>query len=156
MDALKKTERLVENLAASWTEAVLETLNAAGLRRISVERELETWRTLTSVLRSELRWQRVFRSSMLVSVNEFMERVLWKAALWVAKKLSPQAGSPEFVRRLRQLAAARRATWVERHLFSEILRQPSVPAAFKSPGSTDFVPRLNLAVAGTPEPSSCV
>lgn len=148
MNASKRIELVVENLAASWTDAVLETLRAAGLGRLTIDRELETWRVLKAVLRSELRWQRVFRSSMLVSVNELMERVLWKAAMWVAKKLMPHASSPEFATRLRRLTAGHSVTRVDRHLFAEITRQPSLPAGFQSPLSTDFVPRPRVVAAG--------
>jgi hypothetical protein len=37
---------LVDDLAGSWTDHVLEILRAAGIRTVSVDMELETWRTL--------------------------------------------------------------------------------------------------------------
>lgn len=76
MNASCRTVRLVEDLAASWTAPVLEALKAAGIDQLSVERELETWHTLKSALRYELRRQQAFRAPMLMSVSTLMEQVL--------------------------------------------------------------------------------
>ena len=65
---------LVEELAGLWTEPALEILKAAGIGSISVDMELDAWRTLKKVLHSELRWQRAFRHSTLVSLSAVMEQ----------------------------------------------------------------------------------
>jgi hypothetical protein len=135
----------VDNLAGHWTELALKILKGAGIRRISVDMELDAWRTLKSTMRAELRWQRAFRFSTLVSLSTLMEESLRKAALLVAQKFEPQSVSHEFENRVRQLAAEQRATPVERALYSASVRKPALRAAFKQPSRTDFVPRLRLS-----------
>ena len=95
---------LVDDLAASWTEPTLEILKDAGLRDISVDTELQTWGMLRMVLRQELRWQRSFRVSTLVSLSTLMERVLREAALVVAGNADPEAITYELEKRVRRLA----------------------------------------------------
>jgi len=70
---------LVDDLAGHWTEGVLENLRAAGVHHISVEMELEAWRTLKNVLDFELRWQRVFRRSTLAHLSTVMDQVIHEA-----------------------------------------------------------------------------
>ncbi len=124
----KDITRLVDELAGHWTEPALTILTAAGLQRISVDMEVETWRTLKKVLCAELRWQRSFRFSTLVSLSTLMEQVLRKAMLTVAQKLEPQVVSHEFENNLSRLAGERRATAVERDLYS------AAHAAARAPG----------------------
>jgi hypothetical protein len=142
------TSLLVDDLAAHWTEPALEILKAAGFGPISVDMEVETWRALQEVLRSELRWQRAFRLSTLVSLSTVMEQVLRKATLIAARIFEPQAVSSEFKTRIRRLAGDRRSTLAERRLYAEIARQPGLRAAFKPPSRTDFTPRLRVSVLG--------
>ena len=139
---------LVDDLAGHWTEPVLEILKAAGVRLVSVEMELETWRTLRKVLHSELRWQRAFRLSTLVSMSAVMEEVLRKATLLVARRFEPHLVGDEFKTRIRRLAGEWRAMAAERRVYAQIVRQPVLRAAFKPPTRTDFVPRLCVSALG--------
>jgi hypothetical protein len=139
---------LVDDLAGHWTEPALEILKAAGIHPVSVNMELEVWRTLRKVLHSELRWQRAFRLSTLVSLSTVMEQVLRKATVQVARRFGPQSLSYSFESRLRRLAGERRATAAERRLYAEIVRQPALRAAFKPPSRTDFTPRLRVSALG--------
>jgi hypothetical protein len=148
MNAANDLTLLVHDLAGLWTEPVLEILKAAGIHSMSVDIELEVWRTLKKVLNCELRWQRAMRLSTLVSLNAVGEQVLRKAALLVARRLEPQSVSDAFERQIRQLAAERRSTATERRLFAEIVRQPALHAAFKPPSRTDFTPRLRMSALG--------
>ena len=136
---------LVDDLAAYWTEPTLEILKDAGLPEISVEMELQTWRMLHMVLDQELRWQRSFRVSTLVSLSTLMERVLREAALVIAGNSDPDTVTYEFEIRIRRLASERRSTKAERELYSRIVRQPALHAAFKAPSRTDFTPRLRVS-----------
>jgi hypothetical protein len=45
---------LVDDLAGSWTDHVLEIYRAAGIRNLSVDMELETWRTLKKILHAQI------------------------------------------------------------------------------------------------------
>lgn len=139
---------LVDDLAGHWTESVLEILKAAGIQRISVDTELEAWRTVKKVLHAELRWQRAFRLPTLVSLSTMMEEVLRKATLLVTRKLEPQLVSPAFESRIRQSVGERQATAVERRLYAEIVRHPELRAAFKPPSRTDFTPHLRISAVG--------
>ena len=58
MNTANDITRLVDDLAGHWTDAALESLKAAGIRAISVDMELETWRSLKKVLQAHFRWQR--------------------------------------------------------------------------------------------------
>jgi len=138
-------DRLVDDLTAFWTDPALEILKAVGLPAVSIDMELATWQTLTEVLRSELRWQRVFRLSTLLPLSTLMEQVLRTATLLVAEKFTPQAVSPEFENRVRSSVRDRRATAPERRLYAELIRQPALKAAFKPPTRTDYFPRLRVS-----------
>lgn len=142
------TSMLVDDLAAHWTEPALHILKDAGVGPISVDMELETWRTLQEALRFEFRWQRAFRLSTLGSLSTVMEQVLRKTAVLVARRIEPQAVTSEFKIRIRRLAGDRRSTPAERRLYAEIVRQPGLRAAFKPPSRTDFTPRLRVSVLG--------
>jgi hypothetical protein len=139
---------LVDDLAGHWTEPALEILKAAGIHPISVDMELDAWRTLNKVLHSEPRWQRAFRLSTLVSLSTVMEQVLRKATLLVAQKFEPQLVSYAFESRIRRSAGERRSTAAEHRLYAEIVRQPALRAAFKPPNRTDFTPRLRVSALG--------
>jgi hypothetical protein len=147
MNAVSELVRLVEELAAHWTEPALEILTSAGMRPVSVDLELEMWQVLKRVLRGELRWPRSFRSSTVVSMPMLMEQVLQKAAVFVYQKHAPWPVPYELAAAIRQFAADRRASVAERNLYAEIIRQPGM-RAFKAPSRSDFVPRLRLSVAG--------
>jgi hypothetical protein len=146
MNAANDFTRLVDNLAGDWTEPVLRILKSTGIR-VSVDMEVDAWRTLKHVLRSEFRWQRYFRFSTLVSLGTLMEQALRKAALYVAQKFEPQAVTYELKSRISQLAGERRSTATERGLYSAIVRRPALRAAFRAPTRTDFVPRLHVSGA---------
>src|SRR5262249_35076299 len=133
MNTANDIANLVEDLAAHWTDPALEILRAAGMHAVSVDMELETWRTLKKVLRSELRWQRAFRFSTLVSLSTVMEQVFRQATLLVAQKFERQSVTSEFENRIRRLAGDRRSTAAERDLFARMVRLPAMSAAFKPP-----------------------
>jgi hypothetical protein len=149
MKTTNEMTRLVDDLAALWTEPVLEILQAAGVRRVPVDMELETWRLLRKVLRSELRWQRAFRFSTQVSFGTLMEQVLRNTALLVVRNFSPQFTSSRVEMQIRRMVADRQATPAERRLYTAIVGEPALHAAFKPLSRTDLVPRLHaLAVGG--------
>jgi hypothetical protein len=138
---------LVDNLTAYWTDPALEILKSAGLERVTVDMEVATWRSLRAVLRYELRWQRSFRLSTLVSLSMLTEQVLRKATFLVARKYAPQCISMDFKKHVRRLVGERRASAAERHLYSRIILHPSLRAAFKPVSRTDFTPHLRLLAA---------
>jgi hypothetical protein len=148
MNTANELTLLVDDLAGHWTEPALEILKAAGIRPISVDMEFEAWRILRELLHAELRWQRAFRFSTLVSLGTVMEQVLRKATLLVAQKFEPRSVSYAFESRIRRLAGERRSTAAERRLYAEIVRQPALRAAFKPPSRTDFTPRLRVSALG--------
>jgi hypothetical protein len=115
---------------------------------MSVDMELEAWRTLKKILHCELRWQCAIRLSTLVSLSTVMERVLRKTALLVARKFEPRSVSYAFESRIRQVAGERRSTAAERRLYAAIVRQPALRDAFKPPSRTDFTPRLRISALG--------
>jgi hypothetical protein len=80
---------LVDDLAGQWTDAAMRILKGAGMPRISVDMEVEAWQTLKKVLRTEIRWERLFRFSSLVSWSGFTEQALRKSAILVAQKFEP-------------------------------------------------------------------
>jgi hypothetical protein len=138
----------VEDLAAHWTDPALEILRAVGVHDVSVDMELETWQTLKKVLQSELRWQRAFRFSTLVSLGTLMEQVFRQATLSVAQRFEPQSVTSEFENRIRRLAGDRRSTAAERDLFARMVRLPAIKAAFKPPSRTDYFPHLKVSALG--------
>jgi NAD(P)-dependent dehydrogenase (short-subunit alcohol dehydrogenase family) len=139
---------LVDDLAGHWTAPVLEILQAASVHPISVDMELEAWRTLKDVLHAELRWQRAFRQATRLSLSAVMELALRKTALQVTAAFEPRLGSLPFMSRIRQLAGDRRSTPAERRLYAKIVGQPALRAAFKPPSQTDFTPRLRVSAFG--------
>src|SRR5262245_46821857 len=120
MSTAYNSTRLVDDLAGHWTEPALEILKSAGIREVSVKMELETWQILKNVLRAELRWQRTFRSSTLVSLSTLMQQVLQEAILLVAQQFEVELVSAEFVYRMQRLISDRRPTAAERNLYAEI------------------------------------
>ena len=75
-----------DELAGHWTEPALRLLSGAGIRPISVDLEVETWRTLEIVLRAELGARRSFRLSTAASLNRLKGQVIRKAAGLIARK----------------------------------------------------------------------
>lgn len=148
MNTTRNSTRLVDDLAGHWTEPALEILKSAGIHEVSVRMELETWLTLKNVLHSELRWQRAFRSSSLVSLSTLMEQVLARGILLVAQQFEPEKISAEFERRVQRLVRDRRPTVAERDLYAEMVQQPKIRVAFKPPSRTDFYPRLQVSAIG--------
>jgi hypothetical protein len=148
MNTANDITNLVEDLAAHWTEPALEILKAAGFHEVSVDMELETWQTLKKVLQSELRWQRAFRFSTLVSLGTLMEQVFRQATLSVAQRFEPESVSSEFENRIRRLAGDRRSTAAERDLYARMVRLPAIRAAFKPPSRTDYFPHLKVSALG--------
>jgi len=148
MNTANDITNLVEDLAAHWTDPALEILRAAGIHAVSVEMELQTWQTLKKVLQSELRWQRAFRFSTLVSLGTLMEQVFRQATFSVVAGSVHQSVSSEFENRIRRLAGDRRSTAAERDLFARMVRLPAMRAAFKPPSRTDYFPHLKVSALG--------
>jgi len=145
MSTMNDSTRLVEDLAAHWTDPALAILKAAGIQRISLEMELQTWRILTEVLQSELRWQRAFRLSTLVSLGTLTEQVLDKAILLAARRFAPDLISADVESRIRGLVRDRRTTTAEHRLYAALVRQPAMRSAFKPASRTDYFPRLRAS-----------
>src|ERR1700722_18101966 len=101
---------LIGELAGHWTEPLLDILKSTGMRQVSVDMELEAWRTLKDTLHAELRWQQALRVSTLVSLSTLREQVLRKASLQMAQKFEPKSISYEFNSHVRQSSGARRST----------------------------------------------
>ena len=135
---------LVDDLAAHWIEPVLEILKSSGVRSISVDTEIEAWRTLKRILYSQFRWQRTYRYSTLVSLGMVMQDTIREAVLFLTKRFRPDLNSSQLERHVRQWAGERRSTPEERRLFAEIV-QSGLGAAFKPPSRTDFTPRLRVS-----------
>ena len=68
MNATKNLTHLVDDLAGHWTEPALDILKDAGIRSISVDMELEAWRTLK---KSPAR-----RTSLATGISVFHARVV--------------------------------------------------------------------------------
>ena len=148
MNTANDMTNLVEDLAAHWTDPALEILRAVGVHDVSVDMELETWQTLKKVLQSELRWQRAFRFSTLVSLGTLMEQVFREATLLVAQRFQPESVTSEFENRIRRSASDRRSTAAERDLFARMVHLPAMRAAFKPPSRTDYFPHLKVSALG--------
>jgi hypothetical protein len=137
MNTAKQITRLTEDLAAYWTEPVLELLKDAGLTPLSVESEIQTWHTLNALLQAELRWQRAFRSATTVSLSALRELVFRQAILVLARP-APR----ELDRSLRQEIRTRPANAIESWLYGQLVREPALRPALKPLSRTDFVPHL--------------
>ena len=135
---------LIDDLAADWTEPALEILKDAGLRTISVETELDTWRALQKALRQEMRWQRSFRVSTLVSLRTLREQVLRTAVMVIAREYDANLTSYEFEMRIRGAVADVPCDDAERGHYARMVQLPSMPWAFKGPTRTDYTPRLQV------------
>jgi hypothetical protein len=149
MNTTKVYALLIDDLAAHWTESALAILKDAGLGPISVETELETWRSLRKELHKEVRWQRSFRVSTLVSLRTLREQVLRSAAMAIAEKSDSNVLTYDVESRIRSAAADVRSTDAERLLYSTLVELPLLHSAFKGPTRTDYTPRLRVStVAG--------
>jgi hypothetical protein len=107
---------LVDDLAALWTEPVLEIMKASGVNVISVDMEIETWRTLRRVVHAQLRWQRAFRYSTLVSIGMVMQDAIREVTLLLMARSHPCLVSSQFEGQIRLWAGERRSTATERRL----------------------------------------
>jgi len=148
MSTTNDNSHLVDDLAAHWTDAALEILRSAGIRSISVDLELDIWRNIKRTLNAEVRWQRAFRYSTLVSLSTLREHVLHKTTLPAVRMIVV----PELVRtiedRVRSLVRVQRTTAAEARIYDALVRQPALHAAFKPPTRTDYFPRLHATIAG--------
>ena len=115
----------VDDLAGQWTDAALQILKAAGVRPISVDLELEAWRTLKHVLQNDLRWQSLFHITTLLSLSTLMEQSLRKTARLVVRKFLPRSVSPALDARIGQLAEAQRSAAVQRGYYRATVRLPA-------------------------------
>ncbi len=147
MNAVKDHKLSIEDLAGQWTESALKILKTAGLRPISVELELEVWRTLKVVLAADLRWQRMFRFSTLLSLSTLMEQSLRKATLLILRKFVPQSLSTVVTQRIGQLAEEQRSFAVKRGLYSATVRLPAATRAASNLSQSGLVPRATVAAA---------
>jgi hypothetical protein len=145
MNASRDFVRNVDELAAHWTEPVLAILKSLDFGQVTVELELETWRAVKIAIRRELRWQRVFRASTLVSLSRLLGESLAQAVMSLFRTHRPERISYRLEARVRQMAAERRATGAERNVFVELVRGSGPRAGLKAPSVSDFVPRLRLS-----------
>jgi hypothetical protein len=53
MNTANELMAIVDDLAGFWTDRVLESLRLAGTRNVTIDMELETWRTLKKALYSQ-------------------------------------------------------------------------------------------------------
>lgn len=143
MNASNPMTRLVDDLAALWTEPALEILRAAGATPASVATEIETWHTLAAVLRTELHGQWAFRAATKVSLGTLMERVFRRALARLLDRHNLKSTYAS-VRHTLQVIRERQTTVAEQRIFGELVRQPAAHGALKPLGRTDFVPRLRL------------
>jgi len=139
---------LVDDLAGHWTESALEILTDAGIRQVSVAMEVEIWKTLKKLVRSELRGQQEYPFSTLGSLSALMEQVLRRAAMRAAQQFEPQALTADFKARIWRSAGERRFTATERGLYADIVRQPGLGTAFKPSYGSGFTPRLRVSALG--------
>jgi hypothetical protein len=136
---------LVDDLAAHWAEPTLEVLKNAGALDLSVDTEVQTWRTLKKVLHRELGWQWSFRVSAVNSLSALMERVIRKSARRIARSRHPEMDSYDFESRVQRLTAGRRSNELERRVYAQLVRHPMLRSAFKPPSRTDFTPHLRVS-----------
>jgi hypothetical protein len=54
MNAASKLTALVDDLAARWTDRILEKIGATGVSTITVDTELETWHMVKKALYAQL------------------------------------------------------------------------------------------------------
>lgn len=134
MNTAKDFTLLANEWAGLWTETALTILKRAGLQRISVEMEIEVWKTLESTLQAELQRQASLCFLPLVSLSDLMERVLRKTTLLVAQRLEPQTVTDEFEDRLSQLAEVGRRVAREHGQPAGRVRRPVMRESFAEPG----------------------
>jgi hypothetical protein len=148
MKTSNRITRLVDDLAAHWTEPAFETLNAVGKVGSSVQSEIDVWRVLSTALQSELQEQREFRSASAASLKAIRERVFERAISVLTVKHNPLTTSRQFDQRVSDLIRDRQSTAAERELFGELVIAAEPRNTYKSPRQTDFVPRFQLAAVG--------
>jgi hypothetical protein len=54
MNTAIDTTNMVDELVGRWTDLALSNSRAAGIERVGVDMEIETWRTLKNLLESEV------------------------------------------------------------------------------------------------------
>jgi hypothetical protein len=146
MNAANDKTRLVDDLAALWTEPVLEILKASGTRHVSVDLELAVWHTLRKVIRIKLGNQ-AFRSATLAPLASLMEQVLRRATVHLILTFHVPVLARAVEKRVFQEAGGRIATPTERRIYAELIRQPGTKNAFKPLSGTDYLPRLQAVMA---------
>jgi len=128
MNPADEVTRLVDDLAARWTDPVLEFVKAAGAGPITVETELSVWQALRTSLEAVFRPQRSPRATVALSWKEVIERVLLRATLSVVRQSRSTALPSGLEARLRRLAGERDSTRNHR-------RPPGPRAKFATPGA---------------------
>jgi hypothetical protein len=147
MNTAIDTTKMVDDLAGYWTDLALSISRAAGIERVGVEMEIETWRTLKNLLESEVARGHSPWFSTLLSQGSLMHRVLGKAVVWVALKLQPQAVSRQFKNRVAWLARQAGPSAVERRLSSAIAKLQAA-SEFEAPVPASRGSRLQAAACG--------
>lgn len=118
---------LAHEWAGLWTETALTILKRAGIRRISVEMEIDVWKTMERMLQVEFKRQASLNCLPVMSLSDLMERVLRKTTLLVAQKFEPQTVSDAFEDRVHRIAEERRETsekFARRSLRRDSFAQP--------------------------------
>jgi hypothetical protein len=144
MNASFKSRRLIEELAAHWTDAALPLLRIIGVHYVSVESELDVWRVLTDSLQIELRWQRAFRFRRTASLESVKAHVLRRTAALLARQAGLRRAGPELERRLSMFLQDEPVTNWELRVFNQIMHTPEPHWNLRRGRQTDFVPLFQL------------
>ncbi len=146
MKTSRRIPQLVDELAAHWTEPALEILKSVGHSRVTVQSEIETWRSLSAALQSAVEERRRFSSSPAVSLRGIREKVFGQAIEALVRENNLSLSWPEIYERSRVLILNSQSTAAERELFGVLAREQAT--AYKAPRQTDFAPRFERAAVG--------
>jgi hypothetical protein len=142
MNAESNSARLAEDLAGAWTDAALELLRRSGVPEISVAMELETWRIITNILRSEMRLERGFHLRPFLTALDLKEQVLFRATLLARGQFASRNKLFDLDDSFQSLVRGKRLTSIERELYWEAFQ------AKRSTRRTDYFPKVGAAAIG--------
>jgi len=146
MNAANEVARLVDDLAARWTDSVLELLKVSGVMGSSVAMELETWHALKDALQLTLRRHQGLRSPP-ISVDAFMRQIFLWTMLRVARKFAPGFDSFAMEDRLRPWLGRRKIKASEYGLYLDIVRGSAMKSEMSPTNRLRFAKR-QAAVGG--------
>jgi len=146
MNAAKDSIRVVNELAARWTEPALELLAASGVHGVSVSMELDIWRTLKNVMHLALRRQ---QSLPLVTMrlDAFRKQVLLAAMLRVAGKYVHSFDIFALEGRLRSWIGRQPVQAADLWLYAQMTRDWAAQRPATPPQRSGYrIPRLSAVV----------